>query len=394
MNRRFIKQFRIVNTLYKESISYLSPINLSGWWNFGSLALFCLVIQIVTGIFLAMHYVPSELLAFNSVEHVMREVKYGWFLRYVHANGASFFFMVVYAHVFRGLYYGSYLLPRRAVWNIGVIILLIMILTAFLGYVLPWGQMSFWAATVITSLMSTIPVIGTELVHWLWGGFSVTTFTLNRFFSLHYLLPFVLALLVFLHLALLHEAGSGNPLGADNKASAGYIDGQRFHPHYTIKDLHGIVLYLIFYLFFVFFAPNFFGHPDNYIPANPDQTPAHIVPEWYFLPFYAILRSVPNKLLGVILLVAAIVIMLLFPFFIKNSALRSTTFRPVFKFFFWVFLVNCFILGWIGGKPIEYPYYTIGVFATLFYFFYFILLVPFIHFLDKTLFSSKSNINK
>jgi len=391
MNRRFIKQFRIVNTLYKESISYLSPINLSGWWNFGSLALFCLVIQIITGVFLAMHYVPSELLAFNSVEHIMREVKYGWFLRYVHANGASCFFMVVYAHIFRGLYYGSYLLPRRAVWNVGVIILLIMILTAFLGYVLPWGQMSFWAATVITSLMSTIPIIGTELVHWLWGGFSVTTFTLNRFFSLHYLLPFVLALLVFLHLALLHEAGSGNPLGADNKTSAGYIDGQRFHPHYTIKDLHGIVLYLVFYLFFVFFAPNFFGHPDNYIPANPDQTPAHIVPEWYFLPFYAILRSVPNKLLGVVLLVAAIVIMLLFPFFIKNSAIRSTTFRPVFKFFFWVFLVNCFVLGWIGGKPIEYPYYTIGVFATLFYFFYFISLVPFIHLLDKAFFSSKIN---
>lgn len=391
MNRRFIKRFRIINTLYKESIAYLSPINLSGWWNFGSLALFCLVVQIITGVFLAMHYIPSELLAFNSVEHIMREVKYGWFLRYVHANGASFFFMVVYVHIFRGLYYGSYILPRRAVWNVGVIILLIMILTAFLGYVLPWGQMSFWAATVITSLLSTIPIIGTELVHWLWGGFSVTTFTLNRFFSLHYLLPFVLALLVFIHLALLHEAGSGNPLGIEVKTPDGhYIDGQRFHPHYTIKDLHGIVIYLIAYLFFVFFAPNFFGHPDNYIPANPDQTPAHIVPEWYFLPFYAILRSVPNKLLGVILLVAAIVIMLLFPFFLKNSALRSTTFRPVFKFFFWIFLINCFVLGWIGGKPIEYPYYSIGVFATLFYFFYFIGLIPSIHILDKAMFSSST----
>lgn len=389
MNKRFIKQFKITNTLYKESISYLSPINLSGWWNFGSLALFCLVVQIVTGIFLAMHYVPSDLLAFNSVEHIMREVKYGWFLRYVHANGASFFFMVVYAHIFRGLYYGSYMPPRRSVWNIGVIILLIMILTAFLGYVLPWGQMSFWAATVITSLLSTIPVVGTELVHWLWGGFSVTTFTLNRFFSLHYLLPFVLAVLVFFHLALLHEAGSGNPLGVDTKTADGYIDGQRFHPHYTIKDLHGILIYLIFYLFFVFFAPNFFGHPDNYIPANPDQTPAHIVPEWYFLPFYAILRSVPNKLLGVILLVAAIIIMLLFPFFIKDSVLRSTTFRPVFKFFFWIFLIDCLVLGWIGGKPIEYPYYSIGVVATLFYFFYFIVLVPYIHYLDRMLFSEE-----
>jgi ubiquinol-cytochrome c reductase cytochrome b/c1 subunit len=390
MSRRFIKNFRLLNTLYKESISYLSPLNLSGWWNFGgSLALFCLVIQIITGVLLAMHFIPTELFAFNSVEHVMREIKYGWFLRYLHANGASFFFLVVYVHVFRGLYYGSYIAPRRAVWNIGVIILLIMILTAFLGYVLPWGQMSFWAATVITSLLSTVPVIGTELVHWLWGGFSVTTFTLNRFFSLHYLLPFILILLVFLHLALLHEAGSGNPLGIESKTVDGrHIDGQRFHPHYTIKDLHGILLYLLGYLFFVFFAPNYFGHPDNYIPANPDQTPAHIVPEWYFLPFYAILRSVPNKLLGVILLVLAIVVLIIFPFLVNDSALRATSFRPIFKFLFWIFLVNCFILGWIGGKPIEYPYYTIGVISTLFYFLYFTVFIPFMHHLDKLLFRS------
>lgn len=258
-------------------------------------------------------------------------------------------------------------------------------------YVLPWGQMSFWAATVITSLLSTIPVVGTELVHWLWGGFSVTTFTLNRFFSLHYLLPFILALLVFLHLALLHEAGSGNPLGIESKTVDGiYVDGQRFHPHYTIKDLHGILLYLFGYLFFVFFAPNFFGHPDNYIPANPDQTPAHIVPEWYFLPFYAILRSVPNKLLGVILLVLAIVVLLVFPFLINDSALRATSFRPIFKFLFWVFLVNCFILGWIGGKPIEYPYYTVGVLSTLFYFLYLTVLIPSMHHIDRLLFRSLS----
>ena len=251
--------------------------------------------------------------------------------------------------------------------------------------------MSFWAATVITSLLSTIPVVGTELVHWLWGGFSVTTFTLNRFFSLHYLLPFILALLVFLHLALLHEAGSGNPLGIESKTVDGiYVDGQRFHPHYTIKDLHGILLYLFGYLFFVFFAPNFFGHPDNYIPANPDQTPAHIVPEWYFLPFYAILRSVPNKLLGVILLVLAIVVLLVFPFLINDSALRATSFRPIFKFLFWVFLVNCFILGWIGGKPIEYPYYTVGVLSTLFYFLYLTVLIPSMHHIDRLLFRSLS----
>jgi len=396
LNIRFIKNFRILNTLYKEGISYLSPLNLSGWWNFGSLALFCLVIQIITGVLLAMHFIPNDLFAFNSVEHVMREIKYGWFLRYLHANGASFFFLVVYIHLFRGLYYGSYISPRRAVWNIGVIILLVMILTAFLGYVLPWGQMSFWAATVITSLLSTIPIIGTELVHWLWGGFSVTTFTLNRFFSLHYLLPFVLVALVFFHVALLHEAGSGNPLGIESKTPEGiYIDAQRFHPHYTIKDLHGILLYLFGYLFFVFFAPNYFGHPDNYIPANPDQTPAHIVPEWYFLPFYAILRSVPNKLFGVILLVLAIIVLLLFPFFINNATTRATAFRPIFKILFWIFFVNCFILGWIGGKPIEYPYYTIGVISTFFYFSYFMLLIPFMHQLDLLLFNAFSkHLNK
>jgi ubiquinol-cytochrome c reductase cytochrome b/c1 subunit len=387
---RFIKTFKILNGLYKESISYLSPLNLNGWWNFGSLALFCLVIQLITGILLAMHFIPTELFAFNSVEHVMREINYGWFLRYLHANGASFFFLVVYVHVFRGLYYGSYLSPRRSIWNIGVVILLIMILTAFLGYVLPWGQMSFWAATVITSLLSTIPAVGTELVHWLWGGFSVTTFTLNRFFSLHYLLPFILIALVFFHLALLHEVGSGNPLGVDLKdaKNSTLLDGQRFHPYYTIKDLHGILLYLFFYLFFVFFAPNYFGHPDNYIPANPDQTPAHIVPEWYFLPFYAILRSVPNKLFGVILLVLAVIVLIIFPFLVNEAALRATSFRPIFKFSFWFFLINCFILGWIGGKPIEYPYYVIGVISTIIYFIYFIVLIPCMHYLDKFFFNA------
>jgi len=393
MSLRFIKNFRLFTTLYKEGISYLSPLNLNGWWNFGSLALFCLVVQIITGILLAMHFISTDVFAFNSVEHVMRELNYGWFLRYLHANGASFFFMVVYFHVFRGLYYGSYIAPRRAVWNIGAIILLIMILTAFLGYVLPWGQMSFWAATVITSLLSTIPLIGTELVHWLWGGFSVTTFTLNRFFSLHYLLPFILVFLVFLHLALLHEAGSGNPLGVELKTENNvYTDGLRFHPHYTIKDLHGIVLYSFFFLFFVFFAPNYFGHPDNYIPANPDQTPSHIVPEWYFLPFYAILRSVPNKLLGVILLVLAILVLIIFPFLINDAALRATSFRPIFKIFFWVFLINCFILGWIGGKPIEYPYYTIGVLSTLLYFLYLLVLIPCMHHLDKLFFNAITSI--
>lgn len=377
---RFIKQRSLFTTLYKESISYLSPTNLNGWWNFGSLALLCLVIQVATGIFLTMHYIPHEIMAFGSVEHIMRDVNNGWLIRYVHANGASCFFMVVYFHLFRGLYFSSYTYPRQEVWNVGVVILLIMILTAFLGYVLPWGQMSFWAATVITSLVSTVPVVGVDIVYWLWGGFSVSTVTLNRFLSLHYLLPFILIFLVLLHLIFLHEAGSGNPLGIDNKFLGNqYIDAQRFHPFYTIKDLHGVLLYAIFFLFFVCFAPNFFGHPDNYIPANPDQTPAHIVPEWYFLPFYAILRSVPNKLLGVILLLLAIIVLLVFPVLVNKSiAVRSNTFKPLSQFFFWLFVVNCLVLGWVGGKSIEYPYTEIGFIATLFYFGYFVVVLPFL----------------
>lgn len=378
---RLIKQHSILTTLYKESISYLSPTNLNGWWNFGSLALLCLVVQVATGIFLTMHYIPHESMAFWSVEHIMRDVNSGWLIRYVHANGASFFFMVVYFHLFRGLYFGSYTYPRQEVWNIGVVILLIMILTAFLGYVLPWGQMSFWAATVITSLVSTVPVVGVDIVYWLWGGFSVSTVTLNRFLSLHYLLPFVLIFLVLLHLVFLHEAGSGNPLGIDNKFFGNqYIDAQRLHPFYTIKDLHGVLLYSAFFLFFVCFAPNFFGHPDNYIPANPDQTPAHIVPEWYFLPFYAILRSVPNKLLGVVLLLLAIIVLLVFPTLVnKTINVRSNTFKPLSQFAFWLFVVNCLVLGWVGGKSIEYPYTEIGFLSTVFYFGYFIVILPFLH---------------
>lgn len=380
LNLRLKHSYKLFKGLYQESISYLSPINLNGWWNFGSLALLCLVVQIITGIFLAMHYVPHESLAFDSVEHIMRDVEYGWFLRYTHANGASFFFLVVYLHMFRGLYFGSYLFPRQSVWNVGVVILLIMILTAFLGYVLPWGQMSFWAATVITSLVSTIPLVGSDVVYWLWGGFSVSTATLNRFFSLHYLLPFILVILVFLHLALLHEAGSGNPTGIDNKfLEKNYVDAQRFHPFYTIKDLHGIILYFCIFLFFVFFAPNFFSHPDNYIPANPDQTPTHIVPEWYFLPFYAILRSVPNKLAGVALLLLSLLVLLVFPFFLEGKIVRSLSFRPISRLVFWLFFLNCLILGWAGGKPIEYPYYSVGIFSTLFYFFYFLIILPFLH---------------
>lgn len=367
---RLVKKYPLLNILYHNGVSYPAPSNLSYWWNFGVLAMVALILQIITGIALAMHYTAHADLAFMSVEHIMRDVNYGWLLRYIHANGASLFFFVVYIHVFRGLYYGSYVHPRQLLWCVGVVILLIMILTAFLGYVLPWGQMSFWAATVITNLASAVPLIGTDIVHWLWGGFAVDNPTLNRFYSLHYLFPFIILGLVGLHIIFLHEYGSSNPLGTNYK-----IDQIPFHPYYTIKDLFGIIVGLIGLFIFVYFMPNVLGHSDNYIPANPMVTPTHIVPEWYFLPFYAILRSIPNKLAGVCLLLAAIVILLIFPFFVKPS-IRSSLFRPFSRIFFWFFVLDCLILGWIGGKPIETPFYEIGQLATVFYFIYFIVLLP------------------
>ena len=362
----------ILSPLNDHLIEYPTPSNLSYWWGFGSLAGICLMLQILTGIFLAMHYTPHVDLAFMSVEHIMRDVEGGWFLRYMHANGASMFFIVVYLHMFRGLYYGSYASPRELVWIVGVIIFLLMILTAFIGYVLPWGQMSFWGATVITSLASAIPVVGDEITHWLWGGFSVDNATLNRFYSLHYLLPFIIACASIVHLAALHQYGSNNPLG-----SLGTVDKVPFYPYFYSKDLVGWVAFALFFSLFVYFYPNLLGHPDNYIPANPMSTPAHIVPEWYFLPVYAILRSIPNKLGGVAAIALVFISLLALPF-LNTSAIRSSSFRPIHKKLFWLLVADCVLLGWIGCQPVEAPYVTIGQLASVFFFFYFLICIPFL----------------
>jgi len=369
----------LLAVLDSHIIDYPTPVNLNYMWSFGSTAGICLVIQIISGIFLAMHYTPHVDMAFTSVEHIMRDVNNGWLIRYIHANGASMFFIVVYSHIFRGLYYGSYMYPRGKLWASGVIIFLLMMATAFMGYVLPWGQMSFWGATVITNLFSAIPFIGSSIVEWLWGGFSVDNATLNRFFSLHYLLPFLIAGLTIIHLSLLHDEGSNNPLGVNTN-----IDTISFYPYFYVKDLLAFFLLLTFFSFFVFFYPNSLGHPDNYIPANALVTPPHIVPEWYFLPFYAILRSIPDKLGGVVAMVSAILILLLLPI-INTSEIRSSKFRPVFSVAYWFLVSDFLLLGWIGQKPVESPYIEIGMAATAFYFFFLLLLVPFIGLLEKYL---------
>jgi len=349
---------------------YQTPRNLSYMWSFGSIAGICLVMQILTGLFLAMHYTPQTGLAFDSVENIMRNVNYGWLLRYAHAVGASMFFVAVYLHIFRGLYYGSYKHPRELLWWFGIIILLLMMATAFMGYVLPWGQMSFWGATVITNLFSAIPGVGESIVHWLWGGFSVDNPTLNRFYALHFLLPFVIVGAVVFHLWALHQHGSNNPLGIDVKTPKDTIP---FHPYYTVKDCFGFGVFFLVFGWFVFFAPNVLGHPDNYIPANPMVTPAHIVPEWYFLPFYAILRAIPDKLGGVTAMFAAIAIHFFLPW-IDRSKVRSGAFRPVFKWFFWLFALDCVVLGYIGSQPPEGIYIPIGRIATAYYFLHFAIL--------------------
>ena len=371
---------------------YPTPKNLSYWWNFGSLAGIVLVIMIVTGIVLAMHYTPHVDHAFASTERIMRDVNYGWLIRYIHMNGASAFFIVVYIHIFRGLYYGSYKSPREILWMLGVIILLCMMATAFLGYVLPWGQMSFWGATVITNLFSAIPLVGDWIVTLLWGGFSVDNPTLNRFFSLHYLMPFVIVGIVVMHLWALHTHGSGNPIGIDTK---GPQDSIPFHPYYTIKDMFGLGVFLVIFAGFVFFAPNFFGEPENYIPANALSTPEHIVPEWYFLPYYAILRSIdfdipliffaiPAKLTGVVLMGLSILILLVLPW-LDRSPVRSSRFRPYHKMFFWVLLVDCVILGVVGANAPDAPvfaglegflYVHLGQITTFWYFFHFLGILP------------------
>jgi len=358
-------------------IDYPTPINLNYMWSFGAAAGICLVIQILTGIFLAMHYTAHISYAFGSVEHIMRDVNSGWLIRYLHANGASMFFIVVYAHIFRGLYFGSYMYPRGRLWASGVIIFLLMMATAFMGYVLPWGQMSFWGATVITNLFSAIPVIGQSVVELLWGGFSVDNATLNRFFSLHYLLPFLIAGLVIVHLSLLHKDGSNNPTGVNTN-----VDTVSFFPYFYVKDLLAFCVLLTVFSFFVFYYPNALGHSDNYIPANPLVTPPHIVPEWYFLPFYAILRSIPNKLGGVLAMVLAILVLIILPY-INTSVIRSSKFRPLFSISYWFLVADFLILGWIGQKPVESPYIEIGLFATIFYFSYLIILVPFLGYIEK-----------
>jgi len=362
----------IFTFMQHELNDYPTPRNLNYWWNFGSLAGIVLVIMIVTGIVLAMYYVPHVDHAYDSVERIMRDVNYGWLIRYVHMNGASMFFLVVYIHVFRGLYYGSYKPPRELLWWLGIVILLLMMMTAFMGYVLPWGQMSFWGATVITNLFSAIPWVGDAIVTWLWGGFSVGNPTLQRFYSLHYLLPFVIVGVVVLHLWALHVHGSNNPLGIDRKSDK---DSIPFHPYYTIKDAFGLGIFLIVYMGFVFFAPNFFGEPENYIPANPLQTPAEIVPEWYLLPYYAILRSVPDKLGGVVLMFGSIFILFALPW-LDFSKVRSARFRPIYKVLFWIFLVDCVALGWVGAQRPEGLALIVGQVATTYYFLHFLVLVP------------------
>ena len=368
-----------VGFLNEHLVEYPTPRNLTYWWNFGSLSGIMLVVMILTGIFLAMQYTPSSEAAFDSVERIMRDVNYGWLMRYAHMNGASMFFVLVYTHMFRGLYYGSYKAPRELLWILGVVILILMIATSFMGYVLPWGQMSYWAATVITNLFSAIPLVGPSIVTFLWGGFTVGNPTLNRFYALHYLLPFIIVAVVFLHLTALHRFHSNNPLGIDPK---GPQDTIPFHPYYTIKDLFGLVVFLLVYAFFVFYAPNFLGSPDNYIPANPMQTPNHIVPEWYLLPYYAILRSVPNKLLGVMLAFGSLFMLFIVPW-LDTSPVRSARFRPIYKWVFWLLVIDVIALGWVGANPPAGIVVTVGQIATLYYYLHFLILFPLIGKLER-----------
>ncbi|MGA9794214.1 MAG: cytochrome b N-terminal domain-containing protein [Rhizomicrobium sp.] len=359
-------------------ITYPTPRNLNFWYTFGGILTFCLAVQIVTGIVLAMHYVPNAGMAFDSVENnIMRDVNYGWLIRYIHATGASMFFLAVYMHMFRGLYYGSYKAPREVLWILGVIIYILMVATAFFGYVLPWGQMSFWGATVITNFFSAIPHIGTAITTWLWGDFAVGDATLNRFFSLHYLFPFIIAGVVGLHIWALHVPGNNNPLGIDVK---GPQDTVPFHPYYTVKDAFYLCLFVILFAFFVFYWPDFFSNPDNATPANPLVTPPDIVPEWYLLPFYAMLRSVPQKLIGVLVLAASLVTLVFIPW-LDTSRVRSCRFRPTMKWLFWFFAIDCLILGYCGAQTVDaalfgIPLVDVARVGTIYYFAFFWVLMP------------------
>ncbi len=369
----FESRLPIAGLVHSSFIAFPVPRNLNYFWTFGAILMFMLVAQIVTGIVLVMHYTPEATKAFASVEHIMRDVNYGWLLRYLHANGASMFFIAVYIHIARGLYYGSYKAPREVLWILGVIIFLLMMATAFMGYVLPWGQMSFWGATVITNLFGAFPIIGEPIVTWLWGGYAVDNPTLNRFFSLHYLLPFMIAGVVILHVWALHHVGQNNPTGVEVKSVK--KDTIPFTPYATVKDAFAVVCFFIFFAWFVFYIPNYLGHADNYIEANPAVTPAHIVPEWYFLPFYAILRAIPSKLGGVIAMFGSIAILAFLPW-LDTSRVRSSTYRPLYKQFFWVFIVCVIGLGYLGGAPAEGGYVIAARILTAYYFAHFLIVLP------------------
>nr|CAJ86483.1 cytochrome b [Pternistis natalensis] len=369
------KSHPLLKMINNSLIDLPTPPNISAWWNFGSLLAMCLITQILTGLLLAMHYTADTSLAFSSVAHTCRNVQYGWLIRNLHANGASFFFICIFLHIGRGLYYGSYL--YKETWNTGVILLLTLMATAFVGYVLPWGQMSFWGATVITNLLSAIPYIGQALVEWAWGGFSVDNPTLTRFFALHFLLPFVIAGITVIHLTFLHESGSNNPLGISSDS-----DKIPFHPYYSIKDILGLTLMLTPLLTLALFSPNLLGDPENFTPANPLVTPPHIKPEWYFLFAYAILRSIPNKLGGVLALAASVLILLLIPFLHKSKQ-RTMTFRPLSQTLFWLLVANLLILTWVGGQPVEHPFIIIGQTASFSYFSILLILFPMVGTLEN-----------